>query len=117
MVQQAIIKIKNLMETIFGPLGNELIQEKMQNREPIKENLDKSVNKILCAFVYCKINHIETIAEVLGEDIFGFANEISLIVQNAAFRYGGYCTKIMDNGFLLAFKIPTEQLVLNKVEE
>lgn len=40
-----------------------------------------------------------------------------MIVQKAAFRYGGYCTKIVDNGFLLAFKIPNEQLALQKVYE
>lgn len=57
------------------------------------------------------------ITDVLADDIFGFANEISMIVQNGAFRYGGYCTKIADDGFLLAFKIPKEQLILHKVYE
>ena len=36
MVQNAIIKIKSLMETIFGSLGNELIHIKMQNNSSIQ---------------------------------------------------------------------------------
>lgn len=62
------------METIFGSLGNEIVQDKMQNSDSIKVNLDKSIGKSLCVFVMCKINHIEKITEVLGDDIFGFSN-------------------------------------------
>ena len=40
-----------------------------------------------------------------------------MIVQNAAYRYGGYCTKILNDGFLLAFKIPSDQLQANNIEE
>jgi hypothetical protein len=58
MVQEAIIKIKKLMETIFGSLGNQLIQDKMQNSESIRLNIDQSIDKSLCVFVMCKINHI-----------------------------------------------------------
>jgi hypothetical protein len=74
MVQDAIIKIKKLMETIFGTLGNELIHGKMQNQNHIQSNLDQSMNKTLCVFALCQINHLPTITEVLADDIYGFVN-------------------------------------------
>lgn len=58
MVQAAIVKIKNLMQTIFGALGNQIVQEKMQNNESIRQNIDQSLDKALCVFVLCKVNNI-----------------------------------------------------------
>lgn len=53
----------------------------------------------------------------MGDDIFGFSNDISTIVLNAAYRYGGYCAKVLDNGYLLAFKIPNEELLRLSIKE
>jgi hypothetical protein len=117
LVQMAIIKIKALMETIYGPLGNDLIQERMLNNKSISANLQDSMKKSFCVAALCRLNHISKITEVLGEDVFGFLNEIALIVHNAAFKYGGYCTKILDHGFLIIFKIPEEEIEKQKIEE
>jgi hypothetical protein len=40
-----------------------------------------------------------------------------LIAQNSAFRYGGYCTKIMSDGFLLTFKVPREKWIQEGIRE
>jgi hypothetical protein len=74
MVQRAIVKIKKSMETIFGPLGNSIIQNKMQGGQTICENINESMETSLCAFVVCRINHLSTITEVLGDEVFGFIN-------------------------------------------
>lgn len=42
---------------------------------------------------------------------------MALIVQNAAFRYGGYCTKICDEGFMVVFKVPDQNLKFYEIEE
>lgn len=59
---------------------------------------------------FCRLNHITKLTELLAEDAFGLINEIALIVHNAAFRYGGYCTKVLDQGFLIIFKVGTQPL-------
>jgi hypothetical protein len=38
-------------------------------------------------------------------------------VHNAAYRYGGYCTKVLDHGFLIIFKIPESEIEKYKIEE
>ena len=81
----------------------------MQNNTSVQDNLNSSSRKSLCVVVLCQINHLSTITEVLNDEVFGFVNEISMLVQNAAFRYGGYCTKILDDGFLLIFKVPKDK--------
>jgi hypothetical protein len=94
------------METIYGPLGNDLVQEKMLNNKSISANLMESLKKSCVVAAVCKLNHITKITELLGEDAFGLINEVAVIVHNAAFRYGGYCTKVLDQGFLIIFKVP-----------
>lgn len=48
MVQNAILKIKGLMQTIFGPIGNELVHNKMINNQNV--NMDQSKTKGLFVF-------------------------------------------------------------------
>ena len=48
MVQNAILKIKGLMQTIFGSIGNELVHNKMINNQNV--NMDQSKTKGLFVF-------------------------------------------------------------------
>ncbi len=58
LVQQAIVKIKDLMETIYGPLGNNLVQKHMLNNKSISTNLMNSLRDSLCVATLCKLSHI-----------------------------------------------------------
>jgi hypothetical protein len=74
LVQQAIVKIKDLMETIYGPLGNDLVQERMLNNKSISTNLMDSLRDSLCVAALCRLSHITKLTELLGEDAFGLIN-------------------------------------------
>ena len=80
LVQQAIIKIRMMMENIFGHIGNDLVQEKMLSQRSIESSLLASPKKSYCVMSLAKIQHVDRIIEVLGEDAFGLINEISKVL-------------------------------------
>jgi len=59
---------------IYGPLGNDLIQEKLFNNKPISVSINESVKKSFCILGICKIKNLAKITQFISEDVFGLFN-------------------------------------------
>lgn len=73
--------------------------------------------KILAIFGFCDIRNFTDATEVLQEGVMVFVNEIADIVHSTVDFYGGSANKNIGDAFLLVWKFPESELMLNEQDQ
>jgi len=74
-------------------------------------------NKVISIFGFCDIRNFTDATEVLQEGVMVFVNEIGEIVHGIVDKFSGSANKNIGDAFLLVWKFPDEDVIINEKEE
>ena len=102
MLEDAILKIGQLLALGFGDAGSKIIAINMKGQGEF--NPMTVGQKIIGIFGFCNIHKFATVNEALDIQIMGFVNNIAAVVHSQVDRYGGSINKNIGEAFLLVWK-------------
>ncbi|CDW84359.1 adenylate and guanylate cyclase catalytic domain protein [Stylonychia lemnae] len=107
-LEQTIVKIGALLALGFGEAGSKIIAQNMASGGEVNPMLPGQ--KIIAIFGFCDIRNFTDATEVLQEGVMLFVNEIGEIVHGVVDQFSGAANKNIGDAFLLAWKIPDEDV-------
>ena len=111
-IRSNIIKISNIMITVIGDSGCEIIKQNLNSNQEISYNIIGK--RIYGIFGFCEIRNFYEINEILQEDSIILINEIAEIVHRNVHLYGGDVSKNFGESFLVVWKIISNDVSINK---
>jgi hypothetical protein len=108
LLEQTITKIGGLLAIGFGEAGSKIISQNMSNGGDINPMI--AGNKIIGIYGFCDIRQFTDATECLQEGVMLFVNEIGEIVHGIVDDYSGAANKNIGDAFLLAWKVPEEEV-------
>jgi class 3 adenylate cyclase len=103
-IEQAIIKISELLILGFGQAGCQIISQFMIDPD---QDFDQIIpgQKIYAIYGFCDIRKFTDTTEILLEEVMVFVNTLAEIVHSCTDKYGGAANKNIGDAFLLVWKL------------
>lgn len=102
-LENAIIKLGQLLALGFGEAGSQIIIKNMKE-ESATVNAMIPGSKVEAVLGFCKIQHFDTTIEVLQDKVLLFVNQVSQIVHTIVDSWHGAPNRNVGEGFLVVWR-------------